>query len=130
MRILLDTHIWIWHLQSSEKLPASLKTLLTNQQNELWISPISAWETMILAARGKVRLEPNAQAGIRKAMDTGDFKQAPLNMEVAIKSREVDLPHQDPADRFLAATSLVYDLPLATIDIHLLEAEWLSTVPL
>lgn len=130
MRILLDTHIWIWHLQSSEKLPASLKALLTNQQNELWISPISAWETMILAAKGKIRLEPNAQAGIRKAMDTGDFKQAPLNMEVAIKSREVDLPHQDPADRFLAATSLIYDLPLATIDTHLLEAEWLSTVPL
>ena len=130
MKILLDTHIWIWHLQSSEKLPESLKVLLIDPQTELWISPVSAWEMMILAEKGKIRMEPNASVCIRRAIDSNDFKQAPLNMEVAIKSREVNLPHKDPADRFLAATSLVYDLPLATVDTHLLKAEWLSTIPL
>ena len=130
MKILLDTHVWIWHLQGSGNLPESLKAILADPQTDLWVSPISAWEAMMLAEKGKIRLEPNAGTCIRKALDTGNFKQAPLNMEVAIKSREVNLPHQDPADRFLAATALVYDIPLATVDTHLLQAKWLQTIPL
>jgi PIN domain nuclease of toxin-antitoxin system len=46
---------------------------------------------------------------------------------VAVTSREIELPHQDPADHFLAATALVYDLELLTVDTHLADAEWLPT---
>ena len=50
------------------------------------------------------------------------FKQATLNHEVAMQSRLIDLPRQDPADRFIAASAAVYDLVLVTADKYLIEA--------
>jgi len=50
-----------------------------------------------------------------------------MNQEVALTSLELALPHRDPTDHFLAATALVYDLTLMTVDGHLCEADWLST---
>ncbi|MEE8585393.1 MAG: PIN domain-containing protein [Acidobacteriota bacterium] len=45
-----------------------------------------------------------------------------------MKSREIDLPHQDPADRFLAATALIYQMTLLTVDTRLIDADWLQTM--
>ena len=54
--------------------------------------------------------------------------EAPLTKEIAILSRQIQLPHQDPADRFIAATALHYQLTLATVDRHLTNASWLPTL--
>ena len=54
--------------------------------------------------------------------------EAGLNTEIAVTSLEVDLEHRDPADRFLAATTLVFDLELLTVDGRLTRAEWLPTL--
>jgi len=56
------------------------------------------------------------------------FKEAPLNQEVAIQSRLVGLPHQDPADRFLAASAIVYELTLVTADTRILSVEALPVL--
>lgn len=53
--------------------------------------------------------------------------EAPLTHAVALRSRQINLPHQDPADRFIAATALEYGLTLMTADQHLRNADWLST---
>ena len=58
--------------------------------------------------------------------------EAPINLEVAIESRRVNLPHQDPADRFLAATAIIYDLTLVTADARIIAVEnvpVLSAIP-
>jgi len=81
-----------------------------------------------MAERGQVILKPDPVSWIRKVMQTIPFREAPLNSEVAIQSRLVDLPHQDPADRFLAATALVYGLTLVTADQRLLAAK-IPTLP-
>ena len=59
------------------------------------------------------------------------LREAVINQEVAIQSRYIDLPHQDPADRFLAATALVYDLILVTADRRLFDSKRFSvlTIP-
>ena len=57
------------------------------------------------------------------------LREAPVNHEVALQSRSIDLKHQDPADRFIAATALVYDLVLVTADKRLLESEQVRTMP-
>ncbi|MEE4356656.1 MAG: PIN domain-containing protein [Desulfococcaceae bacterium] len=56
------------------------------------------------------------------------LREAPLNFEVAVRSREISLTHQDPADRFLAATPLVYGLKLVTSDERLIECGDLSVL--
>ncbi len=57
------------------------------------------------------------------------FREAVINQEVAIQSRKINLPHQDPADRFLAATAIVYDLTLVTADRRLIDAKGFSVLP-
>lgn len=129
MKILLDTHIWIWNLSGSEALPSRFREILNNEENEIWLSPISIWETIVLAEKGRLELKPNPVSWVRRALEKDDLKEAPINIEVAVRSRELDLPHQDPADRFLAATAIIYGLELATVDRVLLKTDWLPTVP-
>ena len=54
MRLLLDTHIWLWYLLADDRLSGELKSLIANPTNELWLSPISIWETVILAEKRRV----------------------------------------------------------------------------
>lgn len=123
MRLLLDTHIWIGsHLDPDRLRPAFLQAL-RDQENELWLSPVSVWEALLLIERGKVEVDTDPQIWIREILEAGPMKEATLNHEVAIRSRGVDLPHPDPADRFLAATAEIYDLTLVTEDRRLLRAK-------
>lgn len=73
--------------------------------------------------------EPDPLVWIRTVYRTLPFKEASLNHEVAVESRLVDLPHQDPVDRFLAATARVYGLTLVTADERLLHSKKFSTLP-
>jgi PIN domain nuclease of toxin-antitoxin system len=116
MKILLDTHVWIWLLAGSEKLNPKLRTALDSEDNEIWLSPISIWETLVLGEKKRLKLQPDPISWVREALAQCSFREAALNTEVAIKSRQIKLPHQDPADRFLAATAMIYQLTLATQD--------------
>lgn len=119
MRLLLDTHIWLWSHLEPEHLRPQVAAALESPENELWLSPISVWETLVLAAKAKITLEPGPVDWVGHALDAVPLRDAPLNREVAILSRSVDLPHDDPADRFLVATAQVYDLTLVTADDRL-----------
>lgn len=122
MRILLDTHIWLWSLLEPAHLTRRARAELEDQSNELWLSPISTWEVLILAEKGRIVLNMEPRIWIETAFLQIPLREAPLTHEVAIQSRFIDLPHQDPADRFLAATAIVYDLTLLTADERLIDA--------
>lgn len=128
MRLLLDTHIFLWSLLDPARLGQRAAAELENPSNELWLSPVSLWEVLILAERGRVLLHPDPIRWLRDALGAVAFHEAPLNREVAIQSRLVDLPHQDPVDRFLAATALVYELTLVTADDRLLRSPRVPTL--
>ena len=57
------------------------------------------------------------------------LQEAPLNFEVTVQSRRIKLPHQDPADRFIAATALVYGFTLVTADKDLLRCKQVPVLP-
>jgi PIN domain nuclease of toxin-antitoxin system len=123
MKILLDTHIWLWYLFGSDKLSDNLKTTLSDSDHELWLSPISIWETLILAEKGRITLIPTAQEWLQSAFEILEVKEAPLTNQIAILSRKIQLPHQDPADRFIVATAIYYNLTLATVDQNLITSQ-------
>ena len=129
MRLLLDTHIFLWGLLDPTRLSKRVARELQDPANDLWISPISTWEVMVLAEKGRIVLDPDPTTWIRKVYRTIPFKEAPLNHEVAIQSRSVNLPHQDPADRFLIATARVHDLTLVTADERLHHLKQVSILP-
>jgi PIN domain nuclease of toxin-antitoxin system len=120
MGYLLDTHILLWSLREPERLSDETRKLLKNPETKVWLSPISLWECLILAHKGRLKLNPDPQSWARDLLKKLPLREAKLNFEVSLRSREVSLIHEDPADRFLAATASVYDLTLLTADSRLL----------
>ncbi|MDW7710875.1 MAG: type II toxin-antitoxin system VapC family toxin [Deferrisomatales bacterium] len=128
MRLLLDTHVFLWSLLEPERLSPVVAAALEAPENERWLSPVSVWETLLLAEKGRVVLKPDGPQWVRRALRKVPFREAPLTSDVALRSRAIELPHQDPADRFLAATAVVYDLNLVTVDPRLLGVPTLKTL--
>ena len=116
MKLLLDTHILLWGLLEPERLNRRVAAELRNPDNEIWISPISMWETLVLAEKGRIVLQPDPASWVRTVLKQLAFNEARINHEIAIQSRALKLRQQDPADRFLAATAMVYQLTLVTAD--------------
>jgi PIN domain nuclease of toxin-antitoxin system len=126
MNLLLDTHIWIWSLLDPERLKPNVAKALSDSTNHLWLSPLSIWELLILVKKGRVFLEDDPIRWIKKVFKKIPFREAPVNHQVAMESHLIDLPQQDPVDRFLAATALVYNLTLVTADERLLRCKKIS----
>ena len=120
MKLLLDTHVWLWSALEPARLSRRVAKALGNPANELWVSPISTWEILGLCRKGKIVLKPDAAAWIAAARSQVPFKEAPITHEVALETERVVMPHHDPADRFLAATAKTYGLTLVTADENLL----------
>jgi PIN domain nuclease of toxin-antitoxin system len=122
LRLLLDTHVWIWSLITPEKIGRRAFSALSAEGTERFLSPVSVWELLVLIEKGRVQIDGEAQVWTREALDRGAFREATLNHEIALESRRLELPHDDPADRFLVATALVYDLTLVTADRRLIRS--------
>lgn len=128
MRLLLDTHIWLWSLVEPVKLSRRVARALESKSSELWLSPVSVWELVILCERGRVVLHSDVAVWVFQAMETAPIREAPLTNEVALETRHTNLPHRDPADRFLAATARVFNLTLVTADERLIRAKGIPTL--
>jgi PIN domain nuclease of toxin-antitoxin system len=127
MKYLLDTHIWLWSLLEPDKIRSDVAAILQDSDNDLFISPITLWEIMILAERGRIELHPTPVEWIGEALKKSPVQEATLSHAIAVKSRQIELPHQDPADRFIAATAWEYGMILITADQRLKSAGQIQT---
>jgi PIN domain nuclease of toxin-antitoxin system len=118
LKLLLDTHIWLWLLQTPQRLAPHTSKMLTDTTNELWLSPVSTWEALLLHRKRRMHLADDLSAWLPWAL-AGIQHYAPLTHEIVLAAELLDL-HADPADRFLAATAQVLDLTLVTADQRLL----------
>ena len=128
MRLLLDTHIWLWSALEPARLSARVRRVLDDPKNDLWLSPISVWEALVLARKKRVILEPTPEKWVRRALAQLPLHDATMNQEIAIRSATIALGHEDPADRFLVATALVHDLRLVTADRRLINSRQVPTI--
>jgi PIN domain nuclease of toxin-antitoxin system len=126
LKFLLDTHVWLWALNDPSRLSRRVWDVLRNPANELWLSPISTWEALLLNARGKIRLPVNLSAWLSAA--TAPLREAPFTHEIVLIAQQFPLAHRDPADRFLAATAQLMDLTLVTADDNLLRLGTIRTM--
>ena len=117
LKLLLDTHVWIWSLVEPERLSRGLRQALRDSSTQMHLSPISVWETLVLARKGRLELDPDPHGWIEKAVAASATRMAPITHAIAAASEALpDFPSRDPADRFLAATARVEGLTLATLD--------------
>lgn len=129
MKLLLDTHIWIWSSSQPERLSARVARQLNNPENEIWLSPISIWELRLLHDKGRVRLIPDAVSWITDNLSRLKIREAPLTFEVALAVSSLNLPHNDPADGFIAATAKIFGLTLVTADEQLAKLTDITVLP-
>jgi PIN domain nuclease of toxin-antitoxin system len=118
LKLLLDTHIWLWSLREPDRLGDRIRHELRSPENELWLSPVSTWEALILHEKGRIHLDGNLDSWVTDSR--APFREAPFTHEIAAASQFLRFVHRDPADRFLAATAKVLDLTLVTADANLL----------
>jgi PIN domain nuclease of toxin-antitoxin system len=126
LKLLLDTHIWLWALHDPSRLSHRVRDVLINPSNELWLSPVSTWEALLLNDKSRIRLPVNLSEWLTAA--TTPMREAPLTHEIVLIAQQLPLPQRDPADRFLAATAQVMDLTLVTADDSLLRLGTIRTM--
>lgn len=129
MKLLLDTHIWIWALHSPEKLNRRVRRELEQKKNTLYLSPVSVWEAHHLARRKRLRMQVPFAQWLNDVFARVPLAEAPFNFAVAAAASQLNLPQSDLGDIFLAATASVFNLTLVTSDVQLLDCSWLSTLP-
>ena len=122
MKLLLDTHIWLWALLDPDRLSPTVRSALASGENELWLSPVSVWEAHLLAERGRIKIDTTPAVWVERMVQALPRREAALTTDIAVASRRLALSHEDPADRFIAATAQVLGLTLVTADARLTES--------
>jgi PIN domain nuclease of toxin-antitoxin system len=120
MRLLLDTHIWLWSALEPQRISLRVTRELADQENELWLSSISVWELAVLQRKRRLHIPQDMSAWVAASMKDLELTEAPVTVEVALAVPSIDFPHGDPADHFLAASAKVFDLTLVTADKELM----------
>ena len=115
MRVLLDTHLLLWSVASSRRLPKGARSLILDAANEVFYSAASVWEVAIKSAlrRGNFKADPKVL--VRALAQTG-FAELPVTAAHAARVAELPAIHRDPFDRLLVAQSLVEPMTLLTND--------------
>ena len=121
MNILLDTHVWIWSQESPEELGSGARNAIADEDNGLFVSPISSLEIARLAWGGRLTLAGRLQTWVSESINALLADTVPLTHDIAMAA--YDFPgefHRDPADRMLTATAVVHDLTLMSADERIL----------
>ena len=128
MKLLLDTHVWIWATASPHKLGPAVRRQLQSPKNELYLSPISIWEAHQLHLRKRLQSTQGFPEWLDRVFAQMPLLEAPLNFSVAAEASRIQLPQSDLGDIFLAATASALGLTLVTADAQLIKCSWLTTL--
>jgi len=125
--IVLDTHVFLWFILSDPRLDSSMRVQLEADPGAVFVPSVCLWESMLLVERGRLGVEVR-DAGVRFMRQIADcgFVEAPLTAEIAVLSRTLEFQHEDPADRFIAATAYALGAKLATSDTRLRKLPWIE----
>lgn len=128
MRFLLDTHIWLWMFREPYKLSSVVHQAVTEPTNDCYLSPISIWEVMILLEKKRISFQEDFAVWYARTVQDMQLREANLTWHVAHEMRYILPNHKDPADRFLAATAIAFDLTLVTADQKMLDIPGLKVL--
>ncbi len=116
MRLLLDTHTFLWYISGDPRLPAAHRDAIREPANEAFLSVASVWEIVLKHGLGRLPLPTPPQAYIPRQREQHRIESLPL--EEAAMAHLAALPklHRDPFDRILVAQALQHDLTIVTAD--------------
>jgi PIN domain nuclease of toxin-antitoxin system len=117
MRVLLDTHTFIWLDSSPEKLSKTALALCQDEKNELYLSIASAWEMQIKNQLGKLKFNMPLSEMIKTHQQDNALKILNIHLEHIVQLKNLPLHHNDPFDRLLLTQSLAENIPIISADV-------------
>ena len=116
MRLLIDTHCWLWMGLDSKRLGKKTRALFENHEHELVLSVASAWEIAIKAARGKLKLPQDPAPYVQTRTKLSRVNILQIDLEHVLATASLPDYHQDPFDRLLIAQAQVESMTIVTAD--------------
>jgi PIN domain nuclease of toxin-antitoxin system len=119
MRILPDTHIFLWFISGDTQLSADVRDAIRDPDNEVYLSAISVWEILIKYQLGKLPLPEHPETYLPKQRDLHQILSLDLDESTVIQLAKLPPLHRDPFDRMLICQALQNGLTIATVDAAL-----------
>ena len=116
MKLLLDTHCWLWWFVQPERFSEEAIARIADETNELWFSVASVWEIGIKVAIGKLPLPEPIDTYISSRMVLLGARFLEIRAPHALRAAALPLHHRDPFDRMLIAQAQIEDMTLVTAD--------------
>ena len=116
MKLLLDTHAFLWFVMNSPRITDRAKALIKDGKNEVCLSVASVWEIAIKVSLGKLRLDETLDTLIERELDNNDLTWLSIEIPQLQKISGLPFYHRDPFDRLLAAQCLTLNIPILSAD--------------
>lgn len=119
MKLLLDTHAWVWWTTGSARLSVRGKAAIRKAaaEGDLLLSTISVWEVAKLVEKGRLQFDRDAERWIEKALEMPGLTLVPLAPVISCRACSLPQPfHDDPADQIIVATACVEGATILTAD--------------
>ncbi|MCX7069548.1 MAG: type II toxin-antitoxin system VapC family toxin [Gammaproteobacteria bacterium] len=115
MNLLLDTHVALWAITDSPKLPKKAREMIESPRTSIWISAATIWEIAIKHSLGRGDMPVSSQDALRYFQESG-YRFLPIEPEHAAAVEDLAAHHADPFDRILVAQAIVEPMRLMTHD--------------
>ena len=116
MKVLLDTHAFLWAVNDDRRLSAPARRIFTAADNEMLLSVASVWEILVKVEAGKLPFPQPASSYIRSQLRKTSTAVLPLLLSHALQLETMPLHHRDPFDRMILAQAIDEDLPVVSAD--------------
>jgi PIN domain nuclease of toxin-antitoxin system len=116
MRLLLDTHTFLWWIADDARLSKQVRSLLADETHDVYLSVISVWEIAIKEKVGKLNVPRDFSGFITSQLELNSFNVLSVQLQHVIKVHDLPDIHRDPFDRLLIAQALVESTTLLTDD--------------
>ncbi len=116
MRLLLDTHIFLWYITGDAHLPAAVLPLIRDPANEVYLSVVSVWEAMVKHQLGKLPLPRSPDPYVPQQRQRHKIESLPLDEDSVMNLAKLPPLHKDPFDRMLICQAIQHSLTIASAD--------------
>ena len=116
MRVLVDTHVFLWWVEGDRALPVKARAALADRDNECLFSLVSVWELALKAGLGKLKLALPVQRYVIEHVAANGFRMLDIQMAHVGRVESLASHHGDPFDRLLIAQALEEKIPVVTAD--------------
>lgn len=116
MKILLDTHIFLWFISGDSRLSAHILDAIREPDNDIYLSVVSIWESIVKYQLGKLPLPEPPETYLPKKRDLHQIINLDLDESSVVQLSKLPLLHRDPFDRMLICQALQHEMTIATVD--------------